>query len=251
LENSEVRAEHYLEALRISPLTTVRELTGGAPFVVLSPHPDDETLGTGGLIAEARAMGQDVDVIVVTDGSGSHPRSKEYPRRRLIDLRYSEVYRAGLALGLPSDRVTFLGLPDTAAPKSGPAFDNAVETTLTVIARSKADTLFVTWEKDPHCDHEASAALAKAVRRVSPGLKLWAYPIWGWHLESSADTDQQLPKAVRVDISEHMDRKREAIEAHASQMTALISDDPDGFRFDQKSLAPFLGPYEYFIEVPA
>jgi LmbE family N-acetylglucosaminyl deacetylase len=251
LENSEVRAEHYLEALRISPLTTVRELTGGAPFVVLSPHPDDETLGTGGLIAEARAMGQDVDVIVVTDGSGSHPRSKEYPRRRLIDLRYSEVYRAGLALGLPSDRVTFLGLPDTAAPKSGPAFDNAVETTLTVIARSKADTLFVTWEKDPHCDHEASAALAKAVRRVSPGLKLWAYPIWGWHLEPSAETDQPPPKAVRLDISEYQGRKHEAIRAHASQMTDLIGDDPDGFRFDQKSLAPFLGPYEYFIEVPA
>jgi LmbE family N-acetylglucosaminyl deacetylase len=73
-----MRAELFLEALRTSPIISVRELTGGAPFVVLSPHPDDETLGTGGLIADARATGQEVDVIVVTDGSGSHPRSKEY-----------------------------------------------------------------------------------------------------------------------------------------------------------------------------
>jgi LmbE family N-acetylglucosaminyl deacetylase len=206
-------------------------------------------LGTGGLIAEARATGQDVNVIIVTDGSGSHPGSKEYPRQRLIDLRYSEVHRAGLALGLPSDRVTFLGLPDTAAPTSGTLFDATVEKILAVIRRSKADTLFVTWEKDPHCDHEAAAALAKAVRRLSADLKVWAYPIWGWHIEPGAEIGLISEKAVRIDISSFKARKHEAIRAHASQMTDLIGDDPDGFRLDQASLAPFLGNYEYFIEV--
>jgi LmbE family N-acetylglucosaminyl deacetylase len=232
------------------PITTPRELTGGRPFVVLSPHPDDETLGTGGLIAAARAAGQEVDVIVVTDGSGSHPRSKQYPRQRLVDVRYSEVHQAGLALGLEPDRIVFLGLPDTLAPKSGPQFDAAVEETLNVIRRSEAGALFVTWERDPHCDHEASAELARVVRRMSPGLKLWAYPIWGWHIEASADIRQPPPMASRIDISPYRDRKLEAIAAHASQMTDLISDDPKGFRFDKNSLAPFLGQYEYFIEVP-
>jgi LmbE family N-acetylglucosaminyl deacetylase len=232
------------------PITTTRALTGGRPFVVLSPHPDDETLGTGGLIAEARAAGQEVDVIVVTDGSGSHPRSKQYPRQRLVDVRYSEVHQAGLALGLEPDRIVFLGLPDTMAPKSGPQFDAAVEETLNVIRRSEAGALFVTWERDPHCDHEASAELARVVRRMSPGLKLWAYPIWGWHIEASAEIRQPPPMASRIDISPYRDRKLEAIAAHASQMTDLISDDPKGFRFDKNSLAPFLGQYEYFIEVP-
>jgi LmbE family N-acetylglucosaminyl deacetylase len=232
------------------PITTTRALTEGRPFVVLSPHPDDETLGTGGLIAEARTAGQEVDVIVVTDGSGSHPRSKQYPRQRLVDVRYSEVHQAGLALGLEPDRIVFLGLPDTLAPKSGPQFDAAVEETLNVIRRSEAGALFVTWERDPHCDHEASAELARVVRRMSPGLKLWAYPIWGWHIEASAEIRQPPPMASRIDISPYRDRKLEAIAAHASQMTDLISDDPEGFRFDKNSLAPFLGQYEYFIEVP-
>ena len=232
------------------PITTTRALTGGRPFVVLSPHPDDETLGTGGLIAEARTAGQEVDVIVVTDGSGSHPRSKQYPRQRLVDVRYSEVHQAGLALGLEPDRIVFLGLPDTLAPKSGPQFDAAVEETLNVIRRSEAGALFVTWERDPHCDHEASAELARVVRRMSPGLKLWAYPIWGWHIEASAEIRQPPLMASRIDISPYRDRKLEAIAAHASQMTDLISDDPEGFRFDKNSLAPFLGQYEYFIEVP-
>jgi LmbE family N-acetylglucosaminyl deacetylase len=245
-----VRADLYLEALRTCPVTSTRELTGGHPFVVLSPHPDDETLGTGGLIAEARAEGQGVDVIVVTDGSGSHPRSKKFPRQRLVELRYSEVHEAGLALGLQPDHVTFLGLPDTMAPKAGPQFDAAVDETLGVIRRSGAETLFVTWERDPHCDHEASAELAKAVRMKCPGLQLWAYPVWGWHIEPNQETHQPHPAAFRIDISKHRNRKLEAIKAHASQMTGLIDDDPEGFRFDEQSLAPFLGQYEYFIEVP-
>ena len=34
-------------------------------------------------------------------------------------------------------------------------------------------------------------------------------------------------------------------------MTALIDDDPDGFRFTPEKLAPFLEPVEDFFEVPA
>jgi LmbE family N-acetylglucosaminyl deacetylase len=188
--------------------------------------------------------------IVATDGSGSHPRSKQYPRERLIDLRYSEVHKAGAALGLLPERIKFLGLPDTQAPKSGQRFDAAVEEILSVIRRSGAGSLFVTWENDPHCDHEAAAELAKAVRRMDPAVKLWAYPIWGWHIDADTELNQPPPTAYRLDISQYRDRKLRAIAAHASQMTDLISDDPNGFRFDEASLAPFLGRYEYFIEVP-
>jgi LmbE family N-acetylglucosaminyl deacetylase len=253
-----MRAELFLRALASAPLVTAQDLTEGRPFVVLSPHPDDETLGTGGLIAEACETGQRVDVIVVTDGSGSHPASRQYPPSRLVELRYAEVHEAGRILGLPKDHVTFLGLTDTRAPTSGPGFDAAVEHTLGVIGRTGAATLFVTWQGDPHCDHGASAELAKAVRRSCPDLRLWAYPIWGWHLEPDAEVDDpslqpllhRSPRAVRLDISRQRDRKRSAIDAHASQMTDLISDDPDGFRFDEASLAPFLGRYEYFLEMP-
>jgi LmbE family N-acetylglucosaminyl deacetylase len=246
-----VLAGPYLQALRTSPIATVRELTGARPFVVLSPHPDDETLGTGGLIAEACANGTVVDVVIVTDGSGSHPNSKHYPRQALVDLRYSEVHQAGVALGLHSDRVTFLGLRDTLAPKCGPLFDAAVQQTVDLIRRSGAASLFFAWECDPHCDHEATAELAKAVSRMCLGLTLWAYPIWGWHIDANAETHRPSPKAYRIDISQYRDRKLKAIAAHASQMTNLINDDADGFRFDEKSLAPFLSQYEYFIEVPA
>lgn len=242
-------AGEFLAALTQLPLGTLHDLTANAPFVVLSPHPDDETLGAGGLIAATCATGQRVDVVVISDGAGSHPHSKAYPAQRLIALRQAEVEAAGALLGLKPDSVRHLGLPDTQVPSSGPAFEAAVEAIVDLCNRAGARSLFVTWDGDPHCDHEATARMAQAVRRRMPSLKLWAYPIWGWHLDPALPLDRAPPVGFRLDISAHQAVKRNAIAAHVSQMTALIDDDPEGFRFTDATLAPFLGPSEYFIAV--
>jgi LmbE family N-acetylglucosaminyl deacetylase len=142
-----------------------------------------------------------------------------------------------------------LGLPDARAPTEGPAFDAAVAAIAEACISARATSLFVTWDGDPHCDHVATARMAEAVRRRLPALKLWAYPIWGWHLDPSMPLDCDPPRGVRLDISAHQRVKRAAIAAHVSQMTDLIDDDPDGFRFTDATLAPFLGSFEYFIEV--
>jgi LmbE family N-acetylglucosaminyl deacetylase len=217
--------------------------------VVLSPHPDDESLGAGGLIAAACDAGQGVEVIVITDGSASHPRSQRYPSQRLIALRRAEVDAAGTLLGLSPQQVHHLGLPDAQAPHAGAAFDAAVVAIAETCTSARAKSLFVTWDGDPHCDHVATALMAEAVRRRLPHLKLWAYPIWGWHLDPSMRLDRGPPTGFRLDISRQQNRKRAAIAAHVSQMTDLIDDDPDGFRFTDATIAPFLGSLEYFIEV--
>lgn len=58
---------------------TIDALTAGKAVTVLAPHPDDESLGCGGALAAAVESGQDVTVVALTDGSGSHPKSKEFP----------------------------------------------------------------------------------------------------------------------------------------------------------------------------
>jgi hypothetical protein len=44
------------------------------------------------------------------------------------------------------------------------------------------------------------------------------------------------------------EQKRRALLAHATQTTALIDDDPDGFRIDEMLLARWTGPSEILYE---
>jgi LmbE family N-acetylglucosaminyl deacetylase len=245
-----VRAGEYLKLVREFDVVPFTDLTGENPLLILSPHPDDETLGTGGLIAAARRRNQDVHVVLLTDGCQSHPHSRLYPRQRLIDLRRAELEQAGRLLGLPSQCFHDLNLPDTALPASGPVFDISVRRVAEIVEAFGVKSLFVTWECDPHCDHQSAAALAKAVKSRIDDIRLWAFPIWGWHLDQATEIDQPLPRGRRIDIANEQAIKQSAIDCHASQMTDLINDDPTGFRFTDATLAPFLGPFEYFIEVP-
>ena len=246
-----MNAGQFLELIDDLPLGDWRTLTGGSPFVVLSPHPDDESLGAGGLIALARQQGTDVAVVLVTDGSMSHPNSHAYPRGRLVATRRAELVEAARILGVAEERLFELGLEDTAVPLEGPAFEKALEAVGSIVMKIGARNLFVTWEHDPHCDHEAAARLARALRQKNPTLRLWFYPVWGWHLPPSQEVVAPAPVGYRLDIKEVLAQKRAAIAAHVSQMTDLIDDDPEGFRFDEKSLAPFLRPLEYFLKVPS
>jgi LmbE family N-acetylglucosaminyl deacetylase len=154
-------------------------------------------------------------------------------------------------LGVVEDRLFELGLPDAAAPLEGPEFEQALEAVGAIVINVGARNLFVSWEHDPHCDHEAAARLARALRQKHPTLRLWSYPVWGWHLPPSQEVAAPAPAGFRLAIDEVLARKRAAIAAHVSQMTDLIDDDPEGFRFDEKSLAPFLRPLEYFVKVPS
>ena len=248
-----MRAGDYLDALRSLPFGTLRDLTGEQSFLVLSPHPDDETLGCGGLLNAATKAGVDGHVLVLTDGAASHPASKTYPAARLTALRHDEARRAMACLGLPEDRLRFLDLPDSATPSAGPAFDAAVEAIVRLAREREAATLFVTWGHDPHCDHETAYAMARVAKsRLAAGrggVRLWAYPVWGLHLPAETAIDLSRPRGLTLDIIAERDAKLRAVGCYASQMTDLIDDDPDAFRFTPAQLLPFLGDREIYIEV--
>ena len=105
-----MRADVYLAAARTLPLADLHTVTLGCALV-LAPHPDDESLGCGGLIAAACAGGQPPIVVVLTDGAGSHPNSRAYPPDRLRTTREAETLAALACLGLLEDRVVFLRTP--------------------------------------------------------------------------------------------------------------------------------------------
>jgi LmbE family N-acetylglucosaminyl deacetylase len=220
-------------------------LAGRRPLV-LAPHPDDESLGCGGMIASACALGLPPAVIILTDGAASHPDSHDYPPNRLREVREAEAVRATAMLGLASENLHFLHQPDTKLPGAGPAFDDLTERIAAIGRRHECGFVAGPWAGDPHCDHEAAARLASEVA-AKTGWPLCSYPVWGWLRNGAEIFDEPRAGGWRLDISAHQAAKQRAIAAHVSQYGGLITDSPKGFRLPEALLDVFRQPFEIFI----
>jgi LmbE family N-acetylglucosaminyl deacetylase len=230
------------------PLASLEQVTNGERVMVLAPHPDDESLGCGGLIAQACAIGQPPVVGILTDGTGSHPSSASYPPHRLRDLREREARLAVAILGLPANHIKFFWLRDTAVPKSGPAFHCAVANIACLLRSHGCRILCAPWRHDPHGDHEAAYLIAQAAARETRTMLL-SYVVWGWTLPAHAALPDEAVSGWRLDITNDVAKKHRAIVAHASQYSDLIQDDPSGFRLPRELLRAIAGrSYEVFLK---
>ncbi|MBD2234701.1 PIG-L deacetylase family protein [Phormidium tenue] len=238
--------------------------TLSAPVLVVAPHPDDETLGCGGAIAQLRARGCPVHVLVVSDGTRSHLRSQQYPPPRLKQVRQAETLAALSLFQVEAEHVTFLGLPDGEVPHLSPpdhrppssAAQIVLERCQTYLRQTAPQTIFLPYRFDPHRDHRASWQLVQgAIREAIPAPvasllqppRCLEYPIWDW------DPGQRRPlaegyKVWRLDVAAQVDLKRQAIHCYRSQTTDLIADDPTGFRLLPELIANFLHPWEIYLE---
>lgn len=241
-----VAAGEATRRMRRLPFATLDEIAPGVSLV-LSPHPDDESLGCGGLIAMASASGRPPVIVGVTDGAGSHPNSRSHPPERLRATRAAELRAAAAILGVESDHVHLLGLPDTRAPRAGADFDAAVGSLVGLVRRHRVTTIFASWCFDPHSDHEATAALGIALAHAA-SVRLAFYPVWGWLLPQAKALPRASIAGRRLDITAVLPKKRRAIAAHRSQCSDLITDDPAGFRLPRELLSVFEQPFEVFLD---
>ncbi len=233
----------HLDAPERHPVRTLGSVAG--PVVVVAPHPDDESLACGGLLASLARAGVPTRVVVVTDGTGSHPNSQVYPPDRLQALRQAETLAALWALGLGPEAARFLGLPDGFLAHLGGAAEAAIATL--VGALDGAATVVAPWHGDPHPDHVATATLVDAAcARLGPPPRQVAYPVWAWVRGDDVPTEGT---PWRLDVSAVRDRKRRAVAAHRSQTTGLIADDPDGFVLSPDMLSLFDRGWELFWDV--
>ena len=261
--NNQVTATLPLSNPTALPLRSIKEISQSKVLVV-APHPDDETLGCGGAIALLRFLGGDVRVLVMSDGTLSHPRSQKFPASVLRSLRESETLSALKILGVQASAVTFLGLKDGSVPiLNSSVKSRAVEACRHYLAEIAPQTIFLPWRYDPHPDHRASWNLIyTALREMSLSPRLIEYPIWDWDEEQQGtgvgrggDNFEEMsatPAQVigwRLDIETVLELKNSAITAYRSQTTNLIDDDPEGFRLTPEMLLNFTRPWEVYLEV--
>lgn len=207
--------------------------------LVVAPHPDDETVGVGALIARKRAAGTAVDVVVVTDGR--HGQSSRYVSpAELAALREAETIAACAMLGVEAERLHFLRFEEGTLWR---ALDTVAAALAKLIAAVDPDEVLVTSHLDWHPDHRAAnAATRAAVTSSGREPLLWAYPVslWGegplqtppWegaahHLRGAVrDVGRVLalprPTAVAAERFEFL--KRAALDCYASRRHNLTGE---------------------------
>lgn len=214
------------------------KLLAGTPrcLLVIAPHADDESIGAHALMTRFRRRGVEVRVVVVTDGSASHPGSTRWPRARLIRERQRETRRAVRRIGVAAGKITFLGFPDGGTEQVRIQTARAIAVAL----RHAPKPLLVVAPAatDAHPDHRI-VALGVTMARVARVRRL-AYPVW------PAGTRMRGARCLTLTAQERL-AKRWAIESYRTQAGG-ITDDPTGFSMTKHQIAAFSGPIETFVE---
>jgi LmbE family N-acetylglucosaminyl deacetylase len=200
-------------------------------------HPDDEAMLSGGLMAIARAGGQRVAVVTATRGELGTTEPDVWPPARLGRLRAAELRRALAAVDVTEQR--FLGYVDGTLPQV--PWPVGVTRIAQTISEVRPDTI-VTFGPDGltgHDDHRTVSAWATAARAMAAPDAQLLYATttasfedqWGdvneqfgvyFAREAPPRTpDDEVALALRL-TGEMLDRKVEALRAHASQTAGMV-----------------------------
>ncbi len=177
----------------------------GERLLVLAPHPDDEIIGCGGLMAQHLRERRAVRVVVATDGAeatGATGDREVYVRRR------EEESRQGLALLGGRPQIDFLRFPDRGLD------DRVSEKIREHLLSFKPDLICVPSPIEIHPDHLAlSRAFCELIQRDRSLFADLATARVAFY-----EVSQPLRPTALVDITDVAETKYEAIRAHATQI---------------------------------
>ncbi|GAA1755614.1 PIG-L family deacetylase [Streptomonospora arabica] len=198
------------------------DLSAAAGVVVVAPHPDDEVLGVGGMLARLAEQGARVRVVAVTDGEGSHPGSPTLSPARLAERRWEERARALRCLGAEGAEVVRLGLPDGGTGSARDALAGRLRELC-----AGFDVCAAPWPGDLHPDHDA-AGRAALDAGAAIGMRPLLYPVWMWHWAYPGHPGVPWRRARRIDLPPRIRRRKvAALECFTTQIAPLGADPAD------------------------
>lgn len=232
-----------LDLARTAPSVDIERLAPPGTVLVVVPHPDDESFGCGAALAAAAHAGRRIALILLTDGEGSHPRSRDYPPGRLKGLRLEELHRALQHLAARTD----ISIERLALHDGRTSITDLNYVDLERLERFARDcgvsVIWSTWQGDPHCDHVTASALAERLA-ARLGVPSWSFAVWGRFGERAVEGLE--PR--QFEAGDHRDAKRLAVGSYRSQTTDLIADDPAGFVMPAALIDHFIESPELFLE---
>lgn len=164
-----------------------------ARILVLAPHPDDESIGCGGLLL--KFPGQ-CDVVVLTDGRyGGLSGQSEIDT---IVMRRLELEKAMVYAGVKN--YLFLGVEDGKLSENFTKFSS--------LDINGYDAIFVPAPGENHPDH---SCVYEFLLRLKPQARIFTYEVWS-----------ALPVPSHyIDISDVVDEKKNLISYYESQVAQV------------------------------
>ena len=235
----------------------------GRTFIFLAAHPDDESLGAGGLLARLHAVGATVRVLLCTAGEGSHPGSPTTTPEQLAAIRLQEFGDAldRLFGGEAGAREwQCLGLPDGKLAEHTEQIRAAVRDAVSEASSACGHTaggvvLVAPYRSDGHTDHDVLGSVA-AELSAAAGHALLEYPIWYWLWSAPGGTDKPADGAwrgwFRLPLRPaELQAKAAAMAAYTSQVGPLSGRPGDEVLLPPAFLAHFERTWETFAWQPA
>lgn len=182
-------------------------------LLVFGPHADDIELGLGGTIARHTASGHSVGLCDLTRA--------ELSSNGTVETRAAEAAEAARVLGAAFREN--LGWPDGGIAETPAMLRSAVE----LIRQHRPRTVAIPYWDDRHPDHVAAshvlrrAAFSASLRRYETDLDAWR-PDWVCFYFIN---DGAAPSFV-VDVSDHYQKKRDALACYRSQFTSAAGSVP-------------------------
>jgi LmbE family N-acetylglucosaminyl deacetylase len=170
--------------------------TKNTRILVVAPHPDDESIGCGGLLLK---YGPQCDVLVLADGRKGYDSLDSVDEEYLVQIRAQELQQATSIASV--HQVFSLGIHDYMVAKN--------KTLVTSFDISKYDVILTPNAQERHKDHCVVTKYFEKMRnRQNPGALLYEYEVWS---PISAPTHI-------LDISDVMDAKLSMVSQHRSQI---------------------------------
>lgn len=187
--------------------------------LVFAPHPDDEILGCGGLIALFVRRGSPVTIVYLTSGDAG---SLEKEPEELAGIREGEARQGAAVLGI--DDLVFLRNPDGDLEYSRANLNIIVK----IIRDRKPELILAPHGEENHPDHRAAHQLViESVRRAA-GAWFAGCGRASWRVPQLLCYEVLTPLtqvSYTADITDVMELKLNALRKHASQVSSSSYDE--------------------------
>ena len=180
--------------------------------LVVSPHPDDETLGCGGTILKYKNKKLKIDWLIITSMDGNSKfteKDKKIRKKQILKVKRMYSFNKIYELNLPTAKLEQI-------PKT-----SMIENVKNVLNKSKPDIILTNFYGDVHSDHKITFdVISSCVKNFrSPFIKkIMLYETLsetGFSLNKSKD---EFSPNMYVDITKYMAQKIKIMRVYKSEI---------------------------------